>query len=525
MVFPLNNFRKILFLLPVFLFSSIAPAAAKDKIIYIPLDNRPVCLSYVEQTVTAAGYELITPPKKTLSSNKRLGNPDAMWRWLNNVAPEAKAAVVATDSLVYGGLVVSRLHHESDKKLFERVSKFSQLKNDNPNLKIYGFSTFMRTPRQSIGNVEPPYYSVYGPGIFALSQLYDKEDIQPLTKKETALKNDLLMRLPQNYLNDWFERRKKNYQINLELSNLAREKTFHYLAIGKDDNAPLSQTHMESRHLSEATFDLSGNHFQILPGVDQLGLLLLTRTINELNNERPVVHVIYSEGRGKQTLPLYSDQQLASSIPDQVQALGGNVTAIPGEADLILAVNTPFDGISKDSTADDNLFFSSVYNKRFVKEISEFVEKKYHVALADVSYANGADNGFLQELSKNKLLNRLTAYSGWNTADNTVGYALSQGVLAKNMSEKSKNTLLQVRYFDDWLYQSNIRPTLSQIVDKYDLNLKYDLGKYYDEVLSSANKLYEHQVKKDQFLQFVDYKFDFPWNRLFEVNINIQPKN
>lgn len=524
MVFPLNSFRKILLLLPIFLFSIIASAYAKDKIIYIPLDNRPVCLSYVAQTVTAAGYELITPPKKALASNKRLGNPEAMWRWLNTVAPEAKAAVVATDSLIYGGLVASRLHHESDEKLFDRVSKFSQLKADNPNLKIYGFSTFMRTPRQSFGNIEPPYYSVYGPGIFALSQLYDKEDIQPLTKEETASKNDLLRRLPQNYLNDWFERRQRNYQINLKLSNLARNKTFHYLAIGKDDDAPLSQTHMESRHLSAATFDLSDNHFQILPGVDQLGLLLLTRTITELNNERPLVHVIYSEGSGKQTLPLYSDQRLASSIPDQVQALGGSVTALPGEADLILAVNTPFEGITKDSTADDNLFFSSVYNKRFVKEISEFVEKNYQVALADVSYANGADNGFMQELSKNKLLSRLVAYSGWNTADNTVGYALSQGVLAKKMSEKAKNTLLQVRYFDDWLYQANIRPTLSHIIDKYDLNLKYDLGNYYDDIVASANKLYEHQVKKDPFLEFVEYKVDFPWNRLFEVNINIQPK-
>jgi len=370
-VFPLNNSRKILFLLPVFLFSLVASAAAKDKIIYIPLDNRPVCLSYVAQTVTAAGYELITPPKKTLSSNNSLGNPDAMWRWFNTVAPEAKAAVVATDSLIYGGLVASRLHHESDEKLFERVSRFSQLKAGNPSLKIYGFSTFMRTPRQSFGNVEPPYYSVYGPGIFFFFFLYDKEDLQPLTKEETAFKNDLLLRLPQNYLNDWFERRQRNYQINLKFANLARKKTFHYLAIGKDDDAPLSQTHMESRHLAAATFDLSGNHFQILPGVDQLGLLLLTRTINELNDERPIVHVIYSEGSGKQTLPLYSDQQLATSIPDQVQALGGRVTAIPDEADLILAVNTPFDGISKDSTADDNLYFASVYNKRFVKEITK----------------------------------------------------------------------------------------------------------------------------------------------------------
>ena len=193
-----------------------------------------------------------------------------------------------------------------------------------------------------------------------LSQLNDKEEGQGLTSNEKQKKKELLERLPQKQLTDWLERRQKNYHVNLLLTNLVRARTLHYLAIGKDDDAPFSQTHMESRHLVEATLELSENHFKILPGVDQLGLLLLTRAINELSNEQPVVHVIYSEGVGKNTLPYYSDQRLSSSVPDQIQAIGGRVAELPNNADLILAVNTPFDGITKDSTADDNLFFSSI---------------------------------------------------------------------------------------------------------------------------------------------------------------------
>ncbi|MGE4588809.1 MAG: DUF4127 family protein [Acidaminococcaceae bacterium] len=501
-----------------------ATAEANRKIVYIPLDNRPVCLNYVKQTIKAAGYELAVPPEKLLANNEHNGNPRALWSWLNNAAQDADAAVLSTDSLIYGGLVASRTHHFSSDELIDKIKKFSELRENYPNLKIYGFSTIMRTPRQSFGNVEPPYYTKYGTDIFALSQLNDKEEGQGLTAYERSQKKELLARLPQKHLNDWFERRQKNFHINLLLTDLARRRTFHYLVIGKDDDAPLSQTHMESRHLMEATLDLSSNHFKILPGVDQIGLLLLTRTINELSSAQPVVHVIYSEGAGKNTLPYYSDQRLSSSVPDQIQAMGGRVSELPDNADLILAVNTPFDGVTKDSTADDNLFFTSIYNKRFINIISNFVKNGSNLAIADISYANGADNGFMEELYKHDLLDKIVAYSGWNTADNTIGYALSQGILAQKMSQSGKDTLLQIRYLDDWLYQSNIRPHLSNSLGKNNPNIIYAIKPFHEEIVAAGYKLYAHYLKKDRFLQTINFKIDFPWNRLFEINITM-PSN
>ena len=521
----LNILIKLFLFFTFSIISITATAEANGKIVYVPLDNRPVCLDYVKQTIRAAGYELIIPPEKLLADNKHTGNPGALWSWLNNAAQDADAAVLATDSLIYGGLVASRTHHDSNDDLIDKIKNFKELRENHPNLKIYGFSTIMRTPRQSFGNVEPPYYTKYGPDIFALSQLNDKEEGQGLTAAEKLKKSELLTKLPPKYLADWLDRRQNNFRINLLLTELARGRTFHYLAIGKDDDAPLSQTHMESRHLMEATLDMSNNHFKILPGVDQLGLLLLTRAINELCYEEPVVHVIYSEGAGKNTLPYYSDQRLSSSVPDQIQAMGGRVIELADKADLVLAVNTPFDGITKDSTADDNLFFSSIYNKRFVGQIANFVKNEKPLAIADISYANGADNGFMEELYKNDLLKKITAYSGWNTADNTIGYALSQGVLAKKMSHADINTLLKVRYLDDWLYQSNIRPHLSHSLGKNNHNIIYDFTPFHDEIVTTTYKLYARYLKKDHFLQNTDFKIDFPWSRLFEINVTMQTNN
>ena len=63
-----------------------------------------------------------------------------------------------------------------------------------------------------------------------------------------------------------------NFQTNKRLIRLCQNGTFHYFALGKDDDAPLSQTHMEARHLKFVGDGVTENRFQILPGVDQVGL-------------------------------------------------------------------------------------------------------------------------------------------------------------------------------------------------------------------------------------------------------------
>ena len=85
-------------------------------------------------------------------------------------------AVISTDALIYGGLVASRTHNIPLDALQARVTRLKNLKMDT-NIRFYGFSTLMRTPRESYGNVEPAYYSDVGPAIFKYSQLADKSDV------------------------------------------------------------------------------------------------------------------------------------------------------------------------------------------------------------------------------------------------------------------------------------------------------------------------------------------------------------
>lgn len=503
----------------------LLPAAAQAKrltILYIPMDNRPVCSTYVQQTMQAADCKIILPPEKYIASNERNGNPEAIWDWLQSKAPKADAAVISTDSLIYGGLVASRTHNISKAELEKRVKHLYELKTTLP-IKLYTFSTIMRTPRASRGRVEPPYYSSIGPTIFAYSQLLDKQDQAKLSPSEQLTMQALERNLPKAELSDWLERREKNLSINQELTRMARNGKFHYFAIGKDDNAPLSATHMEGRKISLSTFDMSKDSFQLLDGVDQLGLLLIARAYNEANGEKPSIYPLYSPGAGASTLPQYSDARLLDSVPQQITAASATLAATADSADIILALNTPADGIVKDSTADDNQAFGSIANKNFVSQLGSQLNAGRTVTLADISYSNGADNGFMEVLEASGNLSKLAAYNGWNTADNAVGYAIAQGIISRAMTPAAKNKLLRQRLLDDWFYQSNARRIISNELEKHNReDLKYDLGTAEKPILQQVTAECQALVNKYPITQGTKFSLSFPWKRLFEVDAEIK---
>ena len=501
----------------------LAPATVlarqKTSFLFIPLDNRPVCYEYPVRVMEAAGYKIYTPPEKFLATRTTPANTEKLWDWLEHRAEKVDGAVISTDALIYGGLVSSRTHHTPLATLEARVQRLKNLKMD-ANIQFYGFSTLMRTPRESYGNVEPSYYSDVGPAIFKYSQLADKSDVHAESLLEDFVAGTLERNMAKSHLLDWLERRNKNMQINSELAMLARMGRFDYFAVGKDDNAPYSHTHMEARHLTLSNADVSATEFQVLPGVDQLGLLLLTRAANEVRGVTPRVCQLYVEGVGARTVPQYSDQPLGTSIPEQIVAAGGTIAQDPAHADVVLALNTPADGTTRDSTDPSNQYFASPANKRYIANLSHLLDQGANVSLADVAFSNGGDNGFLNELSLWGCTERLSAYNGWNTADNAVGFAIAQGMLAATTPKEKQQELRRERILDDWYYQSNVRRLITHDLEKRHLTaVKYNLGPYKAELQRIVQKEMERLTDNYPITVGTTFTVTFPWDRLFEVRI------
>ena len=491
----------------------------KGAFIFIPLDDRPVCYSYPVKVMEAAGYKILTPPEKFLATRTTPADTEKLWKWLESRAEKVDAAVISTDALIYGGLVASRTHMLPMAALEAKVNRLKDLQMDK-DIRFYGFSTLMRTPRESYGNVEPAYYSNVGPAIYRYSQLSDKSDLHAESLLEDFEVGAFERNLAKAHLKDWLDRRNKNMEVNRQLAMLARMGRFDYFAIGKDDNAPLSHTHMEARKISFSNADVSDESFQILPGVDQLGLLLLTRAANELSGTVPKVYQMYVEGVGPKTIPQYSDLPLGTSVPEQIIAAGGKIVYQPEAADVVLAINTPADGTMYDSTSLSNQYFASPANKRYIANLGKMLERGVNISLADVAFSNGGDNGFMNEMSLRGYTDKLSAYNGWNTADNTIGFAISQGMLAPKIEKEKQLMLMRERVLDDWYYQSNARRLITDELEKVKkTEFKYTLNDMMPKVRKQAFDIMNRLAANYDITAGTKFDVVFPWNRLFEVDI------
>lgn len=499
-------------------------ASLKPKILFIPHDDRPVSFEQTADTLRKLDYELESPPAELLGNRESGGMPDALWDWLFEHARGKDAVVLSSDSLLYGSLVASRKHDYAMDVILNRADNFKRLREMYPNLNIYVFGSIMRTPRSgATGGEEPGYYAKYGADIFELTALWDKSETLGLTGSEKRRLKKLEKEIPEEAIGDWMARRDKNFSANLKLVDLVRTGAFRYLALGRDDNAPFSQTHKESRLLSGASGDLGKSKFQTLAGIDEMGMVLLARAVNDQSWDIPLVAVRYADGVGAETVPTYSDEAIDASIRSHLFAAGAIPVPTTKRADLVLMVNTAEDGLTSEANYPDNTTRPRVNTAAFVDDIEAQLSQGQSVAVADISFANGADNALMAELARRGLLTKLAAYSGWNTANNSAGFAIGQGILSKRMEAEDKNDLLAVRLLDDWAYQANIRQALAAELAGIEGGKYNELGKAKPEVVRRANRkmrAFAEEHLKEFSLDEVDV--DFPWDRMFEAEVEIR---
>lgn len=515
--------RLILMLVVMMLMTSTALAADK-KILYVPIDDRPVNLYQVVQVAEKLGYELLTPPTELLGRNTHKGEPDKLWAWLNENAPQADLAVISTDAMLYGSLVDSRTHNYTAEEILERAERFKTFDEKFSYMPIYTFGTIMRTPRSgSASSVEPDYYKTHGAKIFQYTALLDKQEMNEFNGGDKRQLKKLEADIPKEYLDDWFMRRAINSDANELFIDYTRQGVFEYFLLGCDDSAKYSQTHRESRHLSELGKDLGKTVIQVTSGADELGMLMIARAINKDRDEIPFISVMYNDGKGAATFPTYCNEPIGISIDAAIIAAGGLRIPDYERADLVLAVNTRNNGKTFEAAvAKKNKLKLRGDVKTFLKPVKSFIEAGYPVAIADISFSNGADNSLMNQLKKDDLQYKIRAYGGWNTATNSSGFLIGASALTKYMDERDIAELLTTRYLDEWAYQANIRQELySKIwamggnVWSIDFDTLPQLEQFLTERLNAfaaTNIIIPRRWKLE------DLKASLPWQRAFECD-------
>lgn len=479
------------------------------KIAIIPIDNRPVCYNLPMEIAALDGdLELFLPGREFLGGLKSIADVDGILKWFEDLSEKEKkldAVVVSLDTIAYGGLIPSRRSLDNFDKVKSRLERFrGKCKN---NSKIYAFSSIMRISNNNVNEEEKEYWSEYGEKIFEYSYTFHRDGF------ETS-------QIPENILSDYLAARRRNFEINKMYLRWQEEGIFDTLVFSKDDCAQFGLNVLESeilqRSIDEKNLSSPQKPVLIKTGADEIPLTLFARAVRDYNNAEIKISTKFLAPEyaysctcpNKDLISNYEDISIEKSVEAQIELAGGKLST-DEDADIILLINN--------FEEKQGEIVMGIKTKSFDGKL--VLPQKPFMA-ADVRFANGADNKFVEKLFKGskKDYENFYGYSGWNTSANTLGSLICAGVVrffAKSFNEDAFKKLQMVRFLDDWAYQANVRQVLKG---------KEENGK---QNVPDARKLGKCMLPYEKKLNRVfgikpQIKYKFPWKRFFEVEVGVK---
>lgn len=503
------------------------------KIVLLPLDERPCTYLYPMMLGSMAkDIKVVNIDRNLLGKKKQAPNLSDLDNYLFKECQDADYLVLALDTLLYGGILPSRLHYKSEEELKQRLEILKKIKEINPNIQLYAYHLIMRCPTNSGCDEEPDYYALCGEQIHKMGKYRHLEEIRPLTEEERQdylqvekfmLDNDYM-----SYLDDYLYRRNLNTNMNNYSIDYVKEGIIDFLIIPQDDSAPYGFTAKDQmkvrKHIEELNLD-----FKVLmyPDADAVTNTLLARAINDANHRKPRLFVRYASATNGNLIPRYEDRNVSESIKYQIMAAGGITVYDFEHADLILMVNVPGFDMQEAVFQKQTFLQYSVFRNlvEYVEFIDYLVQHHKPVIVADIAYANGGDLQLLSMLRQKNLLYKVDAYAGWNTAANTLGTCIPHGMIHSLYGDSQEHLdFLALRYLEDLGYMSYARDKIYVQIRKEGMTwteIDGNRGNVSQRIRHELEKFAKEELQHDEYeIEIVD-NFQ-PWARMFETELHVK---
>lgn len=503
----------------------------EKKALLIPLDSRPPCLQFVQQLGDMSGIEIIVPPNNLLDNYMTPANYAELKTWAITNSQQTDVNIVSIDMLLFGGLIASRQNEQPQEEIDNTLETLKTLAG-NKNIPLYAFSII---PRLLIPEKDETKLWQYHMMVYATKK--DMEDTFGNYKDFSRIQ-EMLNRVPHELIENANILYQKNDQFNHQLSLLTQQNTFARLDMGQDDGQPFGRPNANRRKVEQYAEHLNLQDKLITThGADELAMLQLALYMNQIHSFSPKIKVIYNNEQTPDMVMPFMPITVAETVHEKIYAINGQQTDSLENADLVLFVHCGTRKV-KDQEMTEN-----------VQKIQQLAKQK-PVALVDLSYNFRQKETLVETFIKEEVpLSILTAYAGWNTTSNSIGTALAQVSLFLNKKKdvepeqlpylyKKNFEFTITRIIDDWLYQKDIKPAVNKYIRWQGIN-PYRLGDKKEYTMKQINNyihskqeslFYKNLAKypfyttptKDYYLTNWSVELSLPWERTFEIAIDLQ---
>ena len=502
-------------------FTAQAQTKFSSRILLIPLDDRPSCLQFPVKMGLIGDAEIVTPPREMLGRFTEFGKSDEIIKWLKTQNLKSfDAAIVSIDMLAYGGLVAMRVNQTDEPTAARRIEFVREMRKLAPKMKIYGSSVIMRlAPTGDVKN------EAYREKLARWAETSVETD-----EKSKIATAKLEKEIPAFALADYKAARVRDLKINLKTIDFVREGVIDYLILSQDDAKPKGIHVADRERLITETARLNLNEkIAVQPGADEVSMLLLARALTDKYNYRPKIKAVYSSEAIRDKVMPYEDRALNQTVSFHIKAVGGIETPVEKDADILFHVYASR--------------FEANRGESFAGDIARRISQSDKIIVADIDPkgdVQGAEDFFIKELLRYRIFSFISGFAGWNTAGNTVGTTLPQGVIANlNLPKKNKNQIENIqksqasftmhRLIDDYAYHSIVRPKALKMIRENKWNsfrLTDEQTKTIEEFCLTELKPIAAKIAGEfgsdnkKVCSIDDLTFDLPWNRTFEAEIN-----
>lgn len=483
-----------------------APGNRPTRVLLIPLDDRPSCLQWPILLGRIADTEVVAPPREILGRFTTAGQPDKIAEWVRDQDLSTfDGAVISLDMIAFGGLVASRVPEIEAALALNRLRLVREMREENPSLLILASSVIMRLAPTADGTNEPWRIS-----LARWAELSPRAD-------EAATVARLEQAIPPLALERYKTARARNLEVNKLAVELVRDGLLDFLLLSQDDSKPTGVHIAERESLVHKIHRLGlEDQITVQPGTDEVSMLLLSRLLCRQVQAEPAIAAIYSSAESRVVVAPFEDAPLYRTVSLQIAAAGARET-LPQEADLLFFVYA-----SRGEEPDGA--------EEFAQQIENALTANRSVIVADIDTIGriqGAHIPFAEILRKKNILPRLYGYASWNTAGNTIGMALPQGIF-RLVSEVDSNgaaedaargeeaqvALLLQRVINDYLYHARIRPQAKSIPEEsQEAFIARTIVPLAEEILG------EFGNGSEIVPSFSNFDIRLPWGRLFEAEI------